>query len=138
MPITHDSDDPFVERRRYPRTKVVWPGILEVGGRQIGCTVLDLSANGAKVRLTEPLARSAWSGILSIPQLGAFAAQVAWSAPGHGIEIGLTFQAPPAAVALMLRRALPTSQAASYGTDDVDTDDAMAEDAAAEEERTTV
>lgn len=120
---TQDTDEPFVERRRYPRTKVLWAGVLDAGGRKIDCTILDLSANGAKIALTEPLSRSAWSGTLTIPQLGDFEAKVAWSAPGRGTEMGLTFQAPPAAVALMLRRALPTSQAASYATDDEDDDD---------------
>ena len=103
----------WVEHRKFPRTNVVWEGILETCGETHDCVVLNLSANGARLKLDEPVSGHHWSGVLSIPKLGAFKAKVVWSTPKGTNEIGLTFQDPPAAVALALADALPRSRAAS-------------------------
>jgi hypothetical protein len=37
------------ERRQYPRTRVAWPVLVEVGKRRHPCQAVDISAQGAKV-----------------------------------------------------------------------------------------
>lgn len=105
-----DSSDPatdFREKRKFARTGVSWEGTLETGGETYACVVANLSANGARLHLERPVTGHHWTGILTIPRLGAFRAKVAWSTPKGASEIGLTFQDPPAAVALALAEALP-------------------------------
>jgi len=103
----------YAEQRKFPRTGVAWPGTLETSAETVAVTVLNLSANGAKLKLQSPLTVNNWSGTLTIPSLGAFKAKVAWSTPKGANEIGLTFQDPPAAVALALADALPRARAAT-------------------------
>ena len=107
------SAETFVEHRKFARSNVSWEGTLETGGETHRCLVLNLSANGARLRLDAPVTGHHWSGVLAIPSLGAFRAKVAWSTPKGATEIGLTFQDPPAAVALALAEALPRGRAAS-------------------------
>ena len=101
------------ELRKFPRTSVSWLGTLETGGETLDCTVVNLSANGAKLQLNDPVTGHDWSGTLTIPSLGAFKAKVAWSTPRGANELGLTFQDPPAAVALVLAEALPKKRASA-------------------------
>lgn len=115
MATQHEEATSLIEHRKFPRTDVEWPGQLETDGQVLECTVLNLSANGAKLVLAEPVAGNSWSGTLSIPSLGAFKAKVAWSTPKGSNEIGLTFSDPPAAVALVLAEALPRNREASTG-----------------------
>lgn len=106
-PATPHQAADFAEQRKFARTSVARDGMLEAGGETYACAVLNLSANGARLRLDSPVTGHHWSGILTIPSLGAFRAKVAWSTPVGATEIGLTFQDPPAAVALALAEALP-------------------------------
>ncbi len=115
MATQHEETASLVEHRKFPRTDVAWSGKLETGGETLDCTVLNLSANGAKIVLNEPVTGNSWSGVLSIPSLGAFKAKVAWSTPKGSNEIGLTFEDPPAAVALVLAEALPRNRAKPIG-----------------------
>ena len=103
----------FTEQRKFPRHGVEWAGTLETSAETVNVTVLNLSANGARLKLEAPLTVNNWAGTLTIPSLGAFKAKVAWSTPKGANEIGLTFQDPPAAVALALADALPKAQAAT-------------------------
>lgn len=103
----------WTEHRKFPRTNVVWEGKLETCGEVHDCIVLNLSANGAKLKLETPVTGHHWSGVLTIPKLGSFKAKVVWTTPKGSNELGLTFQDPPAAVALALADALPRSRAAS-------------------------
>ena len=113
MATQHEETADWVEHRKFPRTDVAWSGKLETGGETLDCTVLNLSANGAKIVLNNPVSGNSWAGVLSIPSLGAFRAKVAWSTPKGSNEIGLTFDDPPAAVALVLAEALPRNRAKS-------------------------
>jgi len=113
MALRQDDLNDFSEQRKFPRTGVAWPGTLETDAETVECKVLNLSANGAKLELEAPLTGNNWAGTLTIPSLGAFKAKVAWSTPKGANEIGLTFQDPPAAVALFLADALPKARAAS-------------------------
>jgi len=115
MATQREETASLIEHRKFPRTDVAWSGKLETGGETLDCTVLNLSANGAKIVLNVPVTGNSWSGVLSIPSLGAFKAKVAWSTPKGSNEIGLTFEAPPAAVALILAEALPRNRAKSVG-----------------------
>ena len=115
MATQHEETANLVEHRKFPRTDVQWSGTLETGGQTLDCTVLNLSANGAKIVLNDPVSGNSWSGVLSIPSLGSFKAKVAWSTPKGSNEIGLTFEDPPARVALVLAEALPRNRATSVG-----------------------
>lgn len=115
MATQHDETANLVEHRKFPRTDVAWSGMLETDGETLDCTVLNLSANGARIVLNNPVTGNSWAGVLSIPSLGAFRAKVAWSTPKGSNEIGLTFEDPPAAVALVLAEVLPRIRAKSVG-----------------------
>ena len=104
-----------VEHREFLRTGTACSGKLETAGETFDCTVLNLSANDAKIVLNEPVTANCWSGVLSILSLGAFKAKVAWSTPKGSNEIGLTFEDPSAAVVLVLAEALPRNRAKWIG-----------------------
>jgi hypothetical protein len=104
-----------IENRKFPRTDVQWSGKLDTGNETLDCTVLNLSANGARLLLNTPVSGNSWTGVLSIPSLGEFKAKVAWSTPKGSNEIGLTFEDPPAAVALVLAEALPRNRTEALG-----------------------
>ncbi len=91
------------ERRKYPRTQVLWKGSLFRPGGAVECVVLNLSANGAKLRLDDP-----WECpspiTLRIPRFGEFRAEVAWR-KDH--LIGLKFLEDPKSVARLIEDALP-------------------------------
>jgi two-component system response regulator (stage 0 sporulation protein F) len=64
------------DRRRHPRTPVMIPATLEASGkRRIDCTLLDLSARGARVAVKGSLAKGE-SVMLSSPDLGKMRAVV--------------------------------------------------------------
>jgi hypothetical protein len=44
-----DTVDRQRERRQYPRTRIEWPVLVEVGTRRHPCQAVDISAHGAKV-----------------------------------------------------------------------------------------
>ncbi len=95
-----------IENRRFPRTSVIWSGMLEANDRKYDCIAVNLSANGAMLHLTQPLGEHTGSWTLTIPRLGTFNAELAWRAPDGGKQIGLMFQNPPVAVAQQLSKIL--------------------------------
>ena len=112
--MAEQADNP-ADKRKFPRSGVIWPGTFETESGTVACTVLNLSANGAKLRLQAPLAAGISSGTLTIARVGAFKAAIAWRAAKGVTEIGLTFEDPPEAVARILAEILPKSRAASIG-----------------------
>lgn len=48
VPTAHD-DDPFADRRTYPRVPVALPAFLQANGERHSVHVVDLSAGGAKL-----------------------------------------------------------------------------------------
>ena len=102
------------QRRRYPRTRVVWPATLRTSIGTLDCLVLDLSANGAKIQFPAPPGEVEGLVMLAIPRLPGFNATVAWTHPDHGMEMGLTFDDPPGEVAALLASVLPNSSAARF------------------------
>lgn len=96
----------LIENRRFPRTSVIWSGTLESNDEKYDVIAINLSANGAMVRLAQPLDNHASSWILTIPRLGTFNAQLAWRATDGGTDIGLMFHNPPVTVAQQLAEVL--------------------------------
>lgn len=116
---TRPDNLPIQERRRrYPRTRVVWPATLRTAVGSFDCLVLDLSANGAKIQFSVPPGEIEGLVMLAIPRLPGFNATVAWTHPDHGMELGLTFDDPPEEVAALLTSVLPNSSAVRFSADD--------------------
>jgi len=119
-------------KRRYPRTRVVWPATLRTAIGTFDCLVLDLSANGAKIQFSIPPGEIEGLVMLAIPRLPGLNATVAWTHPDHGMELGLTFDDPPAEVATLLASVMPNSSAVRFAP--VDDDEADADTEAAVDE----
>jgi CheY-like chemotaxis protein len=69
------------DRRSHPRTPVILHAQIETAsGQRIDCTVLDMSARGARVAMAEPLAKGD-AVILTSPDFGRTAACVMWVEP---------------------------------------------------------
>lgn len=67
------------DRRRFPRTAVLWPGKIAADGTEGRCLVLNLSAGGAKVRAGEE--RSLGDEItVTVGRFGDFCGKVVWKA----------------------------------------------------------
>jgi hypothetical protein len=99
------SDEEFWQsQRRYKRAKVVWPATLIADSGQFDCIVLDLSANGARVRIGEGMPALSGDITLEISRFGAFRGEAAWQTE---TEIGLRFAEDPTIVADVLGETLP-------------------------------
>ena len=69
------------DRRSHPRTPVILHAQIETApGHRIDCTVLDISARGARVALSEPLAKGD-TVTLTAPDFGRTSACVMWVEP---------------------------------------------------------
>jgi len=69
------------DRRSHPRTPVILHAQLETStGHLIDCTVLDMSARGARVAVAEPLAKGD-AVTLTAPDFGRTSACVMWVEP---------------------------------------------------------
>jgi hypothetical protein len=55
VPTAHD-DDPYADRRVYPRVPVALPAFLQANGERHSVHVVDLSAGGAKLICSASLA----------------------------------------------------------------------------------
>ncbi len=76
------------DRRSHPRTPVILPAqLVTVSGDRLDCTVLDISARGARVAITETLAPGDLVTLKS-PDFGATPARVMWTEPDC---VGLEF-----------------------------------------------
>jgi CheY-like chemotaxis protein len=76
------------ERRGHPRTPVILQAKIETSsGQHIDCTVLDISARGARVAVAEPLAKGD-TVTLTSADFGRTQACVAWVEPQ---SVGLEF-----------------------------------------------
>ena len=103
-----ESEKQGRDRRKYARTPVLWAGAIVFGDRAVDCVVMNASANGAKVRVSE-VADFPTSVILRIPRLGSFRAEVVWARDNR---LGVRFLEKPAKVARLMGQALPQSRAA--------------------------
>jgi len=91
------------ERRRYERVTVLWQASLQLGDRTIDCVIVNISASGAMVQLSEQVAcRGKVS--LSNPKIGTFRAETVWH---EGQRVGLQFDEDVEEVAEVLGDVLP-------------------------------
>jgi len=103
MEIQHD------DRRRFRRQAVIWDAAMLEQEKTVDCTVLNLSAGGAKIMIDRTDITSS-RVTLRIPQCGVFVCEVAWR---HGHTMGLRFLEDPASVQRVLADTLPGIAAAS-------------------------
>ncbi|HUT47775.1 MAG TPA: PilZ domain-containing protein [Alphaproteobacteria bacterium] len=94
------------DRRHFPRASVLWEAAILDGDRADGCVLLNVSENGALLRVLDPFACSTTLN-LEIARAGKFAAQVAW----RGADaIGVVFKDSPREIAERFKdAALPIS-----------------------------
>ena len=83
------------ERRIHLRTSVSFEASLVFEGGNAGCTVVDISVGGAKLRTDSQLARES-PLILEIKAYGAFPGHVRRQSAG---ELGMAFDEPPEVIA---------------------------------------
>ena len=100
-PAPSPEDDPYADRRVYPRVPVALPAFLQAGGVRHHVHLLDLSAGGAKLTCAKQLA-SGTPVILDCGIIGR-AATVRWQ---NGDTLGLAFdvQLDPLDVAALTAR----------------------------------
>jgi len=75
------------ERRVHPRDTVVYGGRLAFGAHEFPCTVLNISAGGAQLRVDHEI--GAWTIVtLHVDRFGSFHARVVWQ---RGDKVGVQF-----------------------------------------------
>ena len=94
------------DRRHFPRASVLWEAAILDGDHADGCILLNVSENGALLRVLDPFACSTTLD-LEIARVGKLAAQVAW----RGADaIGVVFKESPHEIAERFKEAaLPIS-----------------------------
>ncbi len=101
-----------LERRKHRRTVTCLGGYLRSSLSDQAlrfCDILDVSANGAQIRTTKPIAADSWI-TLGIENLGKIHAQVVWQKDNLA---GVQFAADPSTVTRMMRGILPVQQIAA-------------------------
>ena len=91
------------DRRRYKRAHVLFSGRLFSGKQGTEGLVLDLSANGARVRFHEPIAANS-AMTLRLAESVDFKVEVAWQ---EGNSLGLRFLEVPARISSIFAGLLP-------------------------------
>lgn len=102
MEMEHD------DRRKFRRQAVIWDAAMLAQDTTAGCTVLNLSAGGAKI-MTDRTDIASSRVTLHIPQRGFFVCEIAWR---YGHTMGLRFLEEPASVQRVLAETLPGVSAA--------------------------
>ena len=85
-PAPSPEDDPYADRRVYPRVPVALPAFLQAGGIRHHVHLLDLSAGGAK--LTCPVQLPSGTAVILDCGIIGRAATVRWQ---NGATLGLAF-----------------------------------------------
>ncbi len=91
------------DRRRYKRAHVLLSGRLFSGKRDIEGLVLDLSANGARIRFHEPIAANS-AMTLRLAGSVDLKVEVAWQ---KGNSLGLQFREVPGRISSIFAGLLP-------------------------------
>lgn len=103
----HDQDRrQYQDRRRFPRFRACYMGSLHSTEQAVPvnlCDILDLSANGARIRPVESLS-NARRVTLGLENFGRFPAEIAWR---RGDEVGLTFSEDPSRIVHRMRGLIP-------------------------------
>jgi hypothetical protein len=100
------------ERRRTIRVSVLWSGRLIVEDAEVRCMVLNISAEGARLRHSMPPEQvpDLDRVHLHIDRLGMLSGRIAWR---DGDEMAIQFDEDPDRVAEMLSSVLPRAQFAT-------------------------
>ncbi len=81
-----NEDVSRAERRRHPRTSVLWVGRLLCQGQSTDCRILNISLGGAKIHPEKPI-NGGPKVILNIDRFGQIAGSIVWQDVEHlGIE----------------------------------------------------
>lgn len=106
------------DQRKSVRVSVLWSGRIlgEQGDDDLPCMVLNISAEGARMRLSIPAAGRDFDRIrLHVDRLGQLAGRVAWR---EADEMAIAFDEDPDRIAEMLSRVLPRAQFAAISGED--------------------
>jgi len=90
-------------RRQFTRRAVLWAAQIEFGGESADCTILNMSAGGAKLRVEADLTVGA-TLTLRTERFGDFSGVVRWQ---EGKKAGMQFSQEPKEVARLIGKALP-------------------------------
>ena len=90
-------------QRRHRRIPVIWPGKLSQGEAGVDCAILNISAGGAKLRMTEEQERHGLVALRS-PRFGTLHGRIVWRAEAY---LGVAFLNAPMQVAETFGPALP-------------------------------
>ncbi len=97
---THPKD-----RREFVRTSVMWAAKLHLKTQTINCVVLNISPDGAKIRL-ESIPDQLSPATLQVERIGDLPGEVMWQ---EGAMIGVSFHESPSVVAQRIEPALKAS-----------------------------
>ncbi len=97
------------ERRRAQRKRVLWSGQVEALDRLIDCAVLDVSLQGARVRIDDGSQLPQGPLAIAVSRFGTFQAEVVWSKDRMS---GLRFLESVERVAETIGRLLPLAMVA--------------------------
>lgn len=92
------------ERRRFRRYPVLESGLIFTREGCLDCQVVDVSANGVRVRPVGKLSDRPGTCRFLLGRMGAFEAEVCWEGPD---SIGIRFGDAPEAVAKRYKELLP-------------------------------
>lgn len=109
MAKTRKKREGWKDRRHYQRRHVLWAGRLRSGAGEQQCVILDLSAAGAMVRLSDGSSNSARVAV-SGDWFGELLGRVIWQQDN---VIGLRFAARPQQVASAVGESLSGLRLAS-------------------------
>jgi transposase len=109
MPNTAQQKDSWKDRRLYGRSHVLWGARLLSGAGEQDCVILDLSAAGAMLRLSDPSVSPAHVAV-STDRFGKLRGRVMWQ---QGNVVGLRFSERPQLVARTVDGSLPQLRTAS-------------------------
>ena len=98
---TEDSD-----RRDHPRFTVVWTGRIQLLPKPVECVILNISANGAKLRILAHADLPA-DFTLTVDRFGDFPANLVWT---DGRSAGVQFSGDPKKISEIFAAALPTAK----------------------------
>ena len=101
---THPKD-----RRDFVRTSVMWAAKLHIKTHTINCVVLNISPDGAKIRL-ESIPDEISPATLHVDRIGDLPGEVLWQ---EGAMLGISFHESPSVVAQRIEPALKASPDAS-------------------------
>ncbi len=97
------------DRREFVRTSVMWAAKLHIKAQTVNCVVLNISPDGAKIRL-ESIPDEISPATLHVDRIGDLPGDVVWQ---EGAMIGISFRDSPSVVAQRIKPALEASPDAS-------------------------